>query len=59
MGGPEDGNFPLLVGGWVIQKSRNAPSRNIKMGPYQTKFGFMKVLYKVKDWKKFGTNVIF
>ena len=41
MGGPENGNFPLLyvvkcpyVGGWVVQKSLKTPLRNIKMAPY-------------------------
>ena len=40
MGGPENGNLPLLyvvkcpyVGGWVVQKSLKAPLRNIKMAP--------------------------
>ena len=40
MGGPENGNFPLLyvvkcpyVGGWVVQKSLKTPLRNIKMAP--------------------------
>ena len=40
MGGPENGNFPLLyvvkcpyVGGWVAQKSLKTPLRNIKMAP--------------------------
>ena len=42
MGGPENGNFPLLyavkmiyVSGWVVQKSLKTPLRNIKMAPYQ------------------------
>ena len=41
MGGPENGNFPLLyvvkspyLGGWVVQKSLKTPLRNIKMAPY-------------------------
>ena len=34
VGGPENGNFPLLyVGGWVVQKSLKTPLRNIKMAP--------------------------
>ena len=40
MGGPENGNFPLLyvikmslIGGWVAQKSLKTPLRNIKMAP--------------------------
>ena len=40
MGGPENGNFPLLyvvkmsfVGGWVVQKRLKTPLRNIKMAP--------------------------
>ena len=40
MGGPENGNFPLLyvvkmsyVFGWVVQKSLETPLRNIKMDP--------------------------
>ena len=43
MGGPENGNFPLLyvvkmslrgwVGGWVVQKSLKTALRNIKMAP--------------------------
>ena len=40
MGGPENGNFPLLyivkmpfIGGWVVQKSLKTPLRNIKMAP--------------------------
>ena len=45
MGGPENGNFPLLyvvkcpyLGGWVVQKSLKTPLRNIKMAPkYTTK----------------------
>ena len=45
MGGPENGNFPLLyvvkmsyVGGWVVQKILNTPLRNIKMAPnHETK----------------------
>ena len=43
MGGPENGNFPLLyvvkfpyAGGWVVQKSLKTPLRNIKMAPYET-----------------------
>ena len=43
MGGPENGNFPLLyvvkcpyVGGWVVQKCLKTPLRNIKMAPYMT-----------------------
>ena len=42
MGGPENGNFPLLyvvkmsyVGGWVVQKSLKTPLHNIKMAPYR------------------------
>ena len=42
MGGPENGNFPLLyvvkcpyIGEWVVQKSLKTPLRNIKMAPYQ------------------------
>ena len=41
MGGPENGNFPLLYvvkmslrRGWVVQKSLKTPLRNIKMAPY-------------------------
>ena len=40
MGGPENGNFPLLyvvemsLRGWVVQKSLKTPLRNIKMVPY-------------------------
>ena len=40
MGGPENGNFPLIyavkcpyVGGWVVQKSLKTPLRNIKLAP--------------------------
>ena len=40
MGGPENGNFPLLyvvkmslLGGWVVQKSLKTPLRNIKTAP--------------------------
>ena len=40
MGGPENGNFPLLyvvkcpyVGGWVVRKSLKTPLCNIKMAP--------------------------
>ena len=40
VGGPENGNFPLLyvvkcpyLGGWVVQKSLKTPLRNIKMAP--------------------------
>ena len=43
VGGPENGNFPLLyvakcpyVGGWVVQKSLKTPLRNIKMAPNLT-----------------------
>ena len=50
MGGPENGNFPLLyvvncpyVGGRVVQKSLKAPLRNIKMAPYS--FGYAKRNY--------------
>ena len=38
MGGPENGNFPLLyvvkmsLRRWVVQKSLKTPLRNIKMG---------------------------
>ena len=42
MGGPENGNFPLLYvmkmslhKGWVVQKSLKTPLRNIKMAPYK------------------------
>ena len=41
MGGPENGNFPLLYvmkmslhRGWVVLKSLKTPLRNIKMAPY-------------------------
>ena len=44
VGGPENGNFPLLyvvkmslrrwVGPWVVQKNLTTPLRNIKMAPY-------------------------
>ena len=41
VGGPETGNFPLLmewkcpyVGGWAVKKSLKTPLRNIKMAPY-------------------------
>ena len=40
MGGPENGNFPLLYvmkmslrRGWVVLKSLKTPLRNIKMAP--------------------------
>ena len=39
MGGPENGNFPLLyvvkmsLRGWVVQKSLKTPLRSIKMAP--------------------------
>ena len=39
MGGPENGNFPLLyvvkmsLCRWVVQKSLKTPLRNIKMAP--------------------------
>ena len=39
MGGPENGNFPLLyvvkmaLRGWVVQKSLKTPLRNTKMAP--------------------------
>ena len=40
VGGPENGNFPLLyvlkcpyVGGWVVQKSPKTPLGIIKMPP--------------------------
>ena len=40
MGGPENGNFPLLyvvkspyAGGWVVQKSLKTPLRSIEMAP--------------------------
>ena len=43
MGGPENGNFPLLYvmkmslhRGWVVLKSLKTPLRNIKMVPYPT-----------------------
>ena len=42
MGGPENGNFPLLYVmkmslrmGWVVLKSLKTPLRNIKMAPKQ------------------------
>ena len=43
MGGPENGNFPLLyvvkmsLRRWVVQKSLKTPLRNIKMALNQTK----------------------
>ena len=39
MGGPENGNFPLLyvvkmsLRRWVVQKSLKTPLRNMKMAP--------------------------
>ena len=45
MGGPENGNFPLLyvvkmsLRRWVVQKSLKTPLRNIKMAPYVTEYG--------------------
>ena len=40
MGGPENGNYPLLyvvkcpyVGGWVVQKRLKTPLHNIKIAP--------------------------
>ena len=42
MGGPENGNFPLLYltkmslhRGWVVLKSLKTPLGNIKMAPYR------------------------
>ena len=40
MGGPENGNFPLLyivkmsLRRWVVQTSLKTPLRNIKMAPF-------------------------
>ena len=55
MGGPENGNFPLLyvvkcpyVGGWVVQKSLKTPLRNIKMAPYTIIQVSFPLLYVVK-----------
>ena len=45
VGGPENGNFPLLYVvkmslriGWVVLKSLKTPLRNIKMAPYHHHF---------------------
>ena len=58
MGGPENGNFPLLyvvkmsyVGGWVVQKSLITPLRNIKMAPYYTFIQFdslVNLVFKIQ-----------
>ena len=53
MGGPENGNFPLLYvvkmslqGGWVVQKSLKTPLCNIKMAPKVWKI----LLLRGKNW---------
>ena len=48
MGGPENGNFPLLyvvkcpyVGGWVVHKSLKTPLRNINITALISWQGFL------------------
>ena len=52
VGGPENGNFPLLyvvemsLRRWVVQKSLNTPLHNIKMALNTVKIGFKERLNK-------------